>query len=901
MAQLPVGAVTFLFTDIEGSTRLLADADTDYAALFEEHHRLIRRAVERHGGTIFGTEGDAAFAAFARAGAALNAAAEMQRALLEHPWPAGRQVRVRAGIHSGEVSRTDRGYVGMALHEVARITAAGHGGQVLASGTTRELAADTRLSGVALRDLGEHRLKDVAHPMRLYQLIGERLPDAFPPLRTLTDAADNLPPPLTSFIGRDEVAEGMRLLSGTRLLTLTGPGGTGKTRLALELAGAVRDEFPGGVVFVALDAIRDPELVPSAIATALELPAVAGTVTPPLQRVAEHLRDRSALLVLDNFEQVVDAAPMVAQLLREAPRVKVVATSRIPLRLSGEQEFSIPPLSLPPPGTRSAEDALRSEAVALFVDRARAARSDFGLDDHNAAAVVDIVQRLDGLPLAIELAAARLRVLPVETLRERLHRRLAVLTGGARDLPARQQTLRGTIEWSYELLEATDRDLFERFGVFASAACLAEAEPICGPSEELGTEVLDGLVSLSEKSLLRPVPLAIEEPRFGMLATIREYAADRLAGRAEADAVRRRHAETYLALVEASAPHLFGERAKLLLDRLEQDHDNVRLALEWAVERGETNLALRFVTSVWRFWQMRGHVDEGWERTERILGMPGVADQPTALQARALGAAGSLAYWRGDGASTYARYRSALELARDAGERATLAEALLNFGFMPDPTLSPTGGLDGLGRPYLEEALALYRELGDKHGVASVAWALGGLYQRTGELDAARAVIEESLTVAGEIGDRFAAGYATFGLGLVDYFVGDRVAALRRFAAALDTFGAVGDVTGVCTVLIGVAAALRELGARDDSWRVAGACHTLSQQAGARIDPEDLRMGSVKRPTGDSAAGSLWDEGAAMALEQAVRYAEEAASRVLAGHPQPTAGSGRSRLSGDGG
>jgi class 3 adenylate cyclase len=494
MPELPTGTVTFLFTDIEGSTRLLTEAGSDYRTLLEEHRSLIRDAVARADGTVFGTEGDAVFAVFPRADAALGAAADLQHALLEHPWPGGRQVRVRAGIHSGEVTLADGDYVGLPIHEVARISAAAHGGQVIVSPTTRELASQSLPGEIELRDLGEHRLKDVAQPIRLYQLIAEGLPDRFPPPRTLAARSDSLPPQLNSFIGRGELDEAKRLVHRSRLLTLTGPGGTGKTRLALELARELSDEYADGVSFVPLDAVRDPELVPSAITTALGLAEGSPTAGGPMARLVDHLRDRSMILVLDNFEQVVEGAPAVADLLRGAERTKIIATSRIPLRIAGEQEFPVPPLGLPQSAGTGAEQAMRSEAVQLFIDRATAVRPDFRLSDENAAAVIDIVRRLDGLPLAIELAAARLRVLSVDALRERLSKRLAVLTGGARDLPLRQQTLRGTVEWSYELLDQADRDLFERFGVFASAACLVEAEPVCGPPDELGEEVLDGLI-----------------------------------------------------------------------------------------------------------------------------------------------------------------------------------------------------------------------------------------------------------------------------------------------------------------------------------------------------------------------------------------------------------------------
>jgi predicted ATPase/class 3 adenylate cyclase len=883
MPELPTGTLTFLFTDIEGSTRLLTDAGSEYGALLEQHRRLIRDAVEANRGTIFGMEGDAVFVVFERAAAALAAAVDMQRALLEHLWPDGRQVRVRAGIHSGEVTLTDGDYVGLAIHEVARICAAGHGGQVLVSGATQELAAEARLSSIELRDVGEHRLKDVSRPIRLYQLVGEGLPDDFPPLRTLGSKTDNLPRQLTSFVGREELDQGKRLLAGTRLLTLTGPGGTGKTRLALQLAAELSEEFSNGVVFVPLDAVRDPELVPSAIASALRLPAPARKATAPLAYVVDYLRDRDVLLVLDNFEQVIEGAQTVAHLLRDAGNVKILATSRIPLRISGEQEFPIPPLRLPLDDAVTAEQARESEAVSLFVARATAARPDFSVTDENAPAVVDIVRRLDGLPLAIELAAARLRVLSVDAIRDRLDQRLAMLTGGARDLPVRQQTLRGTIDWSFELLGPADRDLFERFGVFASAACLVEAEPVCGPPEEVGKVVLDGLVSLTEISLVRPVPCAIEEPRFAMLGTIREYAADRLAGRSEAETLRRRHAETYLALVEQVSPQLFGPRGKLLLDRLEQDHDNLRLALDWALDRGEAGFALRFVAGIWRFWQMRGHLLEAWERVQRVLALPNLLGEAPELRARALGAAGGIAYWREDGSAAHELYRDALELARATGDRALLAEALTNFGYVPEPNQSASSGLSVGGRPFFEEAIGLYRELGDRGGLANAVGALAVSRIRAGDLDGARPLVEESLALARAAGNRFAIGWSLNGLSMIAYYEGRLQEAVRSAVEALEVFKETGDVSGISVMLVELSAAAQFTGAPEPAWRLRGAGVALSNRFGVVWGDsvvELLGLPPLVRPIDDADAQHAWDAGAAMTVDEAVRYALDIAAEL---------------------
>jgi predicted ATPase/class 3 adenylate cyclase len=880
---LPTGTVTFLFTDIEGSTRLLQELGEAYGQLLADHRRLLEDAIAANRGTTIGSEGDAVFAAFADAASALAAAADAQRTLAGHSWPAGHQVKVRMGVHAGEVTLVGGDYVGLALHQVARITAAGHGGQVLLSDAARALTATSLPAGVELRDLGAHRLKDLTQPERIFQALITGLPSSFPALRTLEGRPNNLPLQPTTFVGRNEIETARRLLEGARLLTLTGPGGTGKTRLALQLGAESLDEFRDGVFFVPLDAVSDPQLVPSTIDHAL---GIEIGIYPPLDRLIEHLRDRETMLVLDNFEQVVEAGPAIAQLLREAPRTKVVVTSRVLLRIYGEQEFSVPPLGLPQSRTAiSADEAMASEAVRLFVERALAANPNFQLTGDNASVVADIVTRLDGLPLAIELAAARLRILPVKTLRARLDERLAVLTGGPRDLPARQQTLRGAIDWSHDLLDEPDRRLFERFAVFAGGACLTQAEAVCGPASDIGREVLDGLGSLAEQSLLRSLPEAdtAGEPRFAMLATIREYALERLNAGQSAEETRRRHAEAYLALAEGAAGELTGKQAGRWLDRLALDHDNLRAAFDWATDGGHAEVALGLVTALWRFWQIRGHLHEASERATRALGTPGSSDLPALIRARALGAAGSIGYWRGDRPATHSRYRDALAAARDSGDRQALADALYNFGFASQQLEGDAVDLYAAGRPYTEQALSLYRELGDERGIAGALWSLAIAEGVAEQFEAARGHFEESLALSRNLGDEFGVGWANHMLGAFEINLGRPAAGEPFLRDALETFRRSNDLSGILILLLDFALQARALGNAERQWRLAGAASALQRSTG--LDLVNIPIGEwsweVPKPAeGDAEAQRLWREGEQMSVDDAVAYALGSATSV---------------------
>jgi len=665
MAVPPTGTVTLLFSDIEGSTRLLRSAGEAYAGLLEEHRRLLGEAFERHGGYVVDSAGDAFFVAFGSANDAAAAAVEAQRALAEHPWPGEHVIRVRMGLHTGEPRPVEGRYVGLDLHEGARVMAVGHGGQIVVSESTRGLLDES----IRLRDLGSHRLKSLSGSQRLFQLEAEGLPAEFPPLNTLDNRPTNLPAQLSSFIGRErELAEIRELLGrdDVRLLTLIGTGGTGKTRLALRLAADVLDDYKHGVFFVYLAPVRDWELVAPTIARALGLHEQPGESL--LETLAGYVRDRKLLLVLDNCEQVLAAGPALAGLLGEAPGLKLLLTSRTPLRLQGERAYLVPQLELPDlREDPTLAELAGSDSVRLFVDRAQAAAADFEVDDENGAAVAQICVRLDGLPLAIELAAPWVRTLTPEALLRRLDQRLTLLTGGAQDVDERQRTLRSTIEWSYDLLAEHEQALLRRLGVFVGGFRLEAAEAL---SDGGGSrDVLGGLDSLVEKSLLLRRADSDGEPRFWMLQTIREYALERLESAGEVETTRGLHAEWFATLAEGlDSESRTGDQPSAVA-RLDADYPNLRAAIEWARERRDGELLLRLGTALWPFWSTRGYVAEGRRTLEDALRIAG------RRPARALLGLSSLRVFSGSSAGLLEDVKEALAAAEKLGDPLTLAQA----------------------------------------------------------------------------------------------------------------------------------------------------------------------------------------------------------------------------------
>jgi predicted ATPase/class 3 adenylate cyclase len=831
-APLPSGKVTFLFTDIEGSTRLASTLRDAFGPLLERHHALVRAAIAPYGGTEVSTEGDAFFIVFPSAPSALAAVIAAQRGLSAETWPAEvGAVRVRMGLHTGMATLGADNYVGIDVNRAARIAAAAHGGQVLLSTATHALVAGAPLGDVRFRDLGEYRLKDLDRPERLIQLIVPGLADEFPPPRTLA-VPSNLPSQVTSFVGRDhEIEEIGALLLRLRLVTLTGPGGTGKTRLSLQVAEASSSTFAGGVFFVELAPIVDPGLIATTIAHAIGLPEEAAR--PVIDSLEDHLRDLNVLLVLDNFEQVVAGAPLVGRLLDAAPHLTVLATSREVLHLRGEQEYPVPPLGVPDLRALPSLEALaQNEAMALFIERAQAVRPDFRLDYRNARVVAAICARLDGLPLAIELAAARSKLFAPGAILARLEKSLSLLTSATRDLPERQRTLRGAIDWSYNLLEPTERTLFRRLAVFVGGSTMDSAQAVCDPDGELGIDVAEGLASFVDKSLLRSTPDEDGEPRFRMLETIREYGLERLAEDGDAESVRSRYEDYFAALAIEAEPELLGGRTKTWLDRLDREHDNLRRALQWTAADGRSEPALAMAAALWRFWQQRGHLAEGRESLTGLLSDPG-SERRTAARASALAGLGGVAYWQGDITAAGRAYSEALDIAREVGDQAHIAEALYNAGFVAALT-----GDHATAESDYEEAMGVFEAIGDRLGVTKLREALVFLRYHQRRFTAARELQEQAVAEFRESGFRVANGVTL--LAAVQMAEGDLDSAKRALSEAIGLFIEAGDVQAIVRVLILSAALAIASGDPSRAARASGAADVLREPLGDIATPIQL-------------------------------------------------------------
>src|SRR5215217_7626129 len=884
-------------------------------AALVRHDELLRSVIEEHGGYVFKTVGDAFCATFPTAPDALEAALEVQRRLLSSEWEETGPLKVRIALHVGAAEERDGDYFGPPVNRVARLLSAAHGSQVLLSLPAQELVRDQLPTQTTLRDLGEHRLKDLFRPERVFQLSAPGLPSEFPPLRTLDAYRNNLPLQPTPLVGREkEASDVCDLVRGdeTRLLTLTGPGGTGKTRLALQAAADLLEDFPDGTFFAPLATLTEAELF---------LPAVAETLgvrETGDQQLVESLKDylskRKLLLLLDNFEQILRAAPAVKELLAGAPGLKVLATSRAPLGLYGEHEFPVPPLTLPdlkrPPPL---ERLTQYEAVGLFVERARALKPDFSITNASAPAVAEICVRLDGLPLAIELAAARIKMLPPKAMLQRLGSSLKLLTGGARDLPERQRTLRATIEWSFALLGDGEKTLFARMAVFSGGRTLEAIEAVCDALGDLPVDAFEGVSSLLDKSLLRQEEGPEGEPRFVMLETIHEYAREKLQESGEAEEIGRAHTEYFLALVEEAEPELVGADQVAWMDRLEAEHDNLRAALSRSLKAGDSGSALRIGGALWRFWNVRGHFSEG--RRWLTAGLSGEGAAAASLRARASLGLGYLELRQGDYPRAVDDLEASHSLYREIGDRRGQAYALCFLGWIAldrnefdraeelleeSLALSRAAGaardvsvsLNALAMLKVyrgdheratamqEECLSLAREAGDVQIIAVLTYNLGFTAAMTGEYERAEAFVREAQELFREVGDRGMAPLASNRLGFLALSQDDPDRAEELCVEAIRDLQEQAQIPGIdfaLEILGGVAASRGGIRRAARLW---GAVAGYRDATGAPWIPEERTMIEAHidaaRPRLEEATWrEEWEKGRSMTLDQAVEYALE--------------------------
>ncbi len=915
----PTGTVTFLFTDIEGSTQLWEEHAEPMRLALARHDALLREVIGRHNGYVFKTMGDSFFATFATAPAALAAALTAQRELLAEPWPETVRIRVRMALHTGTAEFRDSDYFGPPLNSVSRLLAAGHGAQTLLSHAVYDLVRDSLPPSCSLLNLGEHRLKDLARTETIFQLLHPDLPAEFAPLRSVeVEIPNNLPWLPTSFIGREkQIGDIKTLLAGSRLLTLVGAGGCGKTRLALQVAAELLDQFPQGVWLVDLAPLTDASLVLQTIALVLGLREEPGK--PAMLMLTDYLKPKRPLLLLDNCEHLIaETATTVEGLLRACPNVKILATSREGLNIAGESVYrvpslTLPPLPAPPPSSlRGAkageqltlESLIRYEAVRLFLDRSRMIAPDFRVTNADVMVLAALCHRLDGIPLALELAAARTRSLSLEEINSRLDQSFRLLTGGSRTALPRQQTLQALIDWSYSLLTGREQALLCRLSAFAGGWTLAAAEAICSTEPLNSDAMLDLLTALVDKSL---VLLERQESgtRYRLLATMRQYAHDRLVDRGEDDDVRNRHRDYYLALAEAVEPKLMGAAQGAWLEHLETEHDNLRAALAWSCNRQDEDAAtkcespdrdskagLRLCGALWRFWAAHGYLREGRAWCAAALQADGAADR-TSARAKALSGAGGLARIQGDYEAARSYYEESLAIEREIGNRPGIATSLNGLGLV-----AYNQGDYVAAQARHEESLAIRRVIGDRWGIALSLGNLGNVVHNQGDYEAARSYHEESLAIRQEVGDRQGTALSLAYLGHVARDQDDYAAAEAHYEECLKIRRQAGDRWGIASSLENfadlAAAKIHALNAQGDitsaaeqnsaalqrAARLWGAAQALRERMGAPLSPVDRakqerEVAASRAKLGKAEWEAAWAEGLQMTQEQAVTYALE--------------------------
>jgi predicted ATPase/class 3 adenylate cyclase len=822
---------TFLFTDIEGSTRLWEQEPERMRVALAHHDTLAKTAVTARHGHVVKSTGDGIHAVFGDPLDAVTAAIDMQLALAQPDNAAGIALRIRCGIHAGVVEQRDIDYFGSAVNQAARIMSVAHGSQVLMSEPVAQLISARLPVRVTLRDLGSARLRDIGQPVRIFQVVHPDLRQDFPPLRALEATPNNLPQQVTSFVGRArDVDELASLLRKNRLVTVVGTGGLGKTRLSLQVAAGMLDDFPDGIWFVELAPLADPRLVAQAVATVLGVKEESGRSMS--ESLVRHCADRKLLLILDNCEHLLAAcADLASQLLQGAPELRILASSRERLNVRGETTYSLAPLSVPDVATRaSLETLVQSDAVRLFIERAAAAQPSFRVTEQNAGRVVEICSRLDGIPLAIELAAARTRAVSIDVIAARLDDRFRLLTGGDRAALPRQQTLRALIDWSYELLSNAERTVFRRLAVFAGGFTLDSAEAVTPNDAVDRGDVLDLLAHLVEKSLVMLDP---NSERYGMLETVREYAVDRLGSAAEAREARNRHLRYYVALIEAAMPQFFGAEQGRWLARIDRERENLLAAHGWCAHADDgVELGLRLVAMKF-YWINRGLPGLGYR-----LGAEALArtrnDDRSVLRCRALFETGQMACYMGRYREGKAYLEESLAIARALGNTERIAGALQPLAM----ACLGEGDADA-ARRHLEEALDLVRATGDRHDLAAALNAMAQLHRTQNELDAAIPLYEQVLVLAREAGDRETTAIALLNLAMasIGHDAEDRVPAM--LLEVLDIAADIGSKPAAQSV-VEVSAGLSA--SRGDFARAAtlfGVAEANAARTGLHRDPAD--------------------------------------------------------------
>ena len=866
----PIKTLTFLFTDIQGSTRLWEQHPDAMRAALARHDTLLRHSIEQHGGHVFKTAGDAFHAAFAQPRSALAAVLQAQTALHAQPWPLpeGEALRVRAALHAGEAEQRGGDYFGAPLGRTARLLGAAHGGQTLLSETLASLLPPVLESGAVLRSLGRHRLKDLAQPQEIFQLAHPSLPDAFPPLRSLEAFTHNLPSQLSSFIGREqEIGAARRLLGETRLLTLTGTGGAGKTRLALQVAAEVIEDYPDGVWLIEMAPLSDPALLPQAVASVLGIGEEGGERTL-VQTLTDALRARSLLLVWDNCEHLVDACAHLAEtLLRACPGLRLLATSREALAIGGEAVLPLSSLALPPGPPPPPTEALAAYAsVSLFVDRAMVALPAFRLSDSNAAAVAQVCARLDGIPLALELAAARVRVLTPEQIAGRLDDRFRLLSGGSRTALPRQQTLRALIDWSYDLLPPAEKALLRRLSVFAGGWDLEAAEAVCAGEEVEDWEILDLLSRLVAKSLVVVEPPNAGRVRYRLLENLRSYARERLVESSEAEGLTVRHRDWFVALAEEAEPHLSGPEQASWLDRLERDMENLRVALRSAHQETGESLP-RLAGALSRFWLGRSYLSEGLGWLEDALAV--LAPDPA--RAKVLNGAGMLSWSCGDYDKSRAFHLRDLDLRRALGDTRGIARALGNLGI-----LASEQGEAAQANALYQESLASYRTLGDDGSIAHMLNNMGNLANVQKDYGRAESLLQEGLTLYRRLQDAAGAAAALHNLGDVFLRQGQPERAKLYFRDSLAAQQAAGNRQRTASTLIHLAEVAAAEGDSERACLLSAAADHILQSAGVPPLHQDTEykptLDKTRLALGEEDFQRIWARGQGLDLERAILF-----------------------------